>query len=84
MDHLIDVARVEVKADLLIREARIADVLTGEVYPSNAAIAGEWIAGVGEGYTEGKEVLDLSGLILCPGLINGHLHLESSLRTPAE
>ena len=84
MNHLIDVARGEVPADLLIRGARIANVLTGEVYPSNVAIAREWIAGVGSEYTEGKEVLDLSGLILCPGLINGHLHLESSLLTPAE
>jgi adenine deaminase len=84
MDHLIDVARGQVPADLLLKGARIANVLTGEVHPANVAIAGEWIAGVGLEYTEGKEVLDLSGLILCPGLINGHLHLESSLLTPAE
>jgi adenine deaminase len=84
MDHLVDVARGEVPADLLLKGARMANVLTGEVYPANVAIAAEWIAGVGKEYTEGKEVLDLSGLILCPGLINGHLHLESSLLTPAE
>jgi adenine deaminase len=84
MDHLIDVARGEVPADLLLKGARIANVLNGEVYPVNVAIAGEWIAGVGEEYSEGREIVDLSGLILCPGLINGHLHLESSLLTPAE
>jgi len=84
VNHLIDVARGEVAADLLLRGARIANVLTGEVYPANVAIAGEWIAGVGEEYNEGREIVDLSGLILCPGLINGHLHLESSLLTPAE
>jgi adenine deaminase len=84
MDHLIDVARGEVPADLLLVNARIANVLTGEVYPANLAIAGEWIAGVGKEYSEGKQVQDLSGLILCPGLINGHLHLESSLLTPSE
>lgn len=84
MNHLIDVARGEVPADLLLKGARMANVLTGEVYPANVAIAGERIAGVGKEYTEGKEVLDLSRLILCPGLINGHLHLESSLLTPAE
>jgi adenine deaminase len=82
--HLIDVAKGEVPADLLLANARIANVLTGEVYPANVAVAGKWIAGVGQEYTEGREVLDLSGLILCPGLINGHLHLESSLLTPAE
>lgn len=84
LEHLIDVARGEVAADLLLKGGRIANVLTGEVYPANVAVAGEWIAGVGQEYTEGIEVLDLSGLILCPGLINGHLHLESSLLTPAE
>ena len=84
VNHSIDVARGEVPADLLLKGARIANVLTGEVYPANVAVAGEWIAGVGPEYTEGIEFLDLSGLILCPGLINGHLHLESSLLTPAE
>ncbi len=84
LEHLIDVARGEVAADLLLKGGRMANVLTGEVYPANVAVAGEWIAGVGQEYTEGIEVLDLSGLILCPGLINGHLHLESSLLTPAE
>jgi adenine deaminase len=84
LEHLIDVAKGEVAADLLLKGARIANVLTGEVYPANVAVAGEWIAGVGQEYTQGREALDLSGLILCPGLINGHLHLESSLLTPAE
>ena len=84
LTNLIDVARGNLPADLLLVNGRMANVLTGEVYPANVAVAGEWIAGVGPEYTEGREVLDLSGLILCPGLINGHLHLESSLLTPAE
>jgi len=84
LEHLIDVANGRAAADLLLKGGRMANVLTGEVYPANAAVAGEWIAGVGLEYTEGREMLDLSGLILCPGLINGHLHLESSLLTPAE
>ncbi len=83
-EHLIDVAKGEVAADLLLKGARIGNVLTGEVYPANVAVAGEWIAGVGQEYTQGIEALDLAGLILCPGLINGHFHLESSLLTPAE
>ena len=67
-----------------MRGARIVNVFTGEVYLANIAIAGEWIAGVGEDYTEGREVLDLKDLFLAPGLINGHLHLESSLLSPGE
>jgi hypothetical protein len=49
VNHLIDVARGEVPADLLLRGAQIANVLTGEVYPSNVAIAG-----VGKEYRGGK------------------------------
>jgi adenine deaminase len=84
MEHLIDVAKGDVPADLLMKGARVVNVFTGEVYPANVAISGEWIAGVGNEYCEGKEILDLAGLFLIPGLINGHLHLESSLLTPAE
>ena len=84
MEHLIDVAKGDRPADLLLRGARVVNVFTGEVYPANIAIAGEWIAGVGPDYTAGRETLNLDGLFLIPGLINGHLHLESSLLSPAE
>ena len=62
----------------------MVNVFSGEIFVTNVAIAGEWIAGVGKEYVDGKEVLDLSGLYLLPGLINGHLHLESSLLAPVE
>jgi adenine deaminase len=84
LSHLIDVAKGDVPPDLLLKGAQVVNVFSGEVYAANVAIAGEWIAGVGAEYDEGKEVLDLDGLFLLPGLINGHLHLESSLLTPAE
>ncbi len=84
MSHIIDVARGEKPADLLLTNAQMVNVFTGEVYPANVAVSDEWIAGVGEEYTEGRGVLDLQGKFLLPGLINGHLHLESSLLTPSE
>jgi adenine deaminase len=84
LNRLIDIAKGDVPADLLLKDAQVVNVFSGEVYAANVAIAGEWIAGVGKEYGEGKEVLDLEGLFLLPGLINGHLHLESSLLTPAE
>ncbi len=84
MENLIDVAQGDRPADLLLRGARVVNVFTGEIYPANIAIAGDWIAGVGEDYTEGREILDLEGSFLAPGLINGHLHLESSHLSPAE
>ena len=84
LNHLIDIAKGDVPADLLLKDAQVVNVFSGEVCAANVAIAGEWIAGVGKEYGEGKEVLDLEGLFLLPGLINGHFHLESSLLTPAE
>jgi len=84
LNHLIDVAKGDVPADLLLQGARVVNVFTGEIYPANVAIAGEWIAGLGDYYNDGKETLHLNGLFLLPGFVNGHLHLESSLLTPAE
>jgi len=84
LNRLIDIAKGDVPSDLLLKDAQVVNVFSGEVYAANVAIADEWIAGVGKEYEEGKEVLDLGGLFLLPGLINGHLHLESSLLTPAE
>jgi len=62
----------------------VVNVFSGEIYATNVAIAEEWIGGVGQEYGDGKEVIDLTGLYLLPGFINGHFHLESSLLTPAE
>ena len=84
MSHLIDIAKGDIPADLLLKDARVVNVFSGEIYRANVAIAEEWIAGVGNEYVDGKEVLDLSGLYLLPGLINGHSHLESSLLLPDE
>jgi len=84
MSHLIDIAKGDIPADLLLKDAQVVNVFSGEIYRANVAIAEEWIAGVGNEYVDGKEVLDLSGLYLLPGLINGHSHLESSLLLPVE
>jgi adenine deaminase len=84
MKHLIDVAKGDLPADILLKNARMVNVFTGEVYGTNVALAGDRIAGVGEDYREGHEILDLDGLFLLPGFISGHLHLESTLLHPAE
>ncbi len=76
--HLISVARGKLPADLVLANARVVNVLTGEIEPGNVAIYGDRIAGVGD-YYQAKEVLDLSGKYIAPGLINGHTHLESSM-----
>ncbi|MFC1911937.1 adenine deaminase [Chloroflexota bacterium] len=76
--RLISVARGEHPADLILANAGIVNTFTGEVEPGNVAIYGDRIAGVGD-YHQAKQVLDLSGKYLAPGLINGHTHLESSM-----
>ncbi|MFC2022837.1 adenine deaminase [Chloroflexota bacterium] len=65
-------------ADLVLANCQVVNVFTGEVEPGSVAICGERIAGVGE-YHWGREVLDVGGRYLTPGLINGHTHIESSM-----
>ncbi|HTQ79940.1 MAG TPA: amidohydrolase family protein, partial [Thermoanaerobaculia bacterium] len=81
--HLLAVARGDEPADLLLKDARLVDVLTGEIRRTAVAIAGGWIAGLGEGYSAREEV-DLAGLHVGPGLIDAHVHIESSLVPPAD
>lgn len=76
------VAKGEVPADLVITGARVANVFTGEWLRQEVALADGVVAGLGEGYAGPR--LDLRGSYLLPGLIDGHLHLESSLLTPRE
>jgi adenine deaminase len=76
--NLISVAKGELPADLLLANARVINVFTGQIESANVAICGNRIAGVGD-YHQAKQVLDLTGKYLAPGLINGHTHLESSM-----
>jgi adenine deaminase len=76
--ELISVARGEVPADLVLANARIVNVFSGEVEAGNVALYGERIAGVGD-YNKAKKILDLGGKYIAPGLINGHIHPESSM-----
>jgi adenine deaminase len=75
---LISVARGDSPADLVLAKARVVNVFTGEVETGNVAIYGDRIAGFGD-YHQAKQVIDLEGKYLVPGLINGHTHIESSM-----
>jgi len=76
--ELLAVARGEHPADLLLKNARVVNVFTGEVLPGSVAIYEGRVAGVGD-YEEAIEVIDLDGRYLAPGLLNGHTHIESSM-----
>jgi len=75
---LISVARGETPADLILANARVINVFSGEIEAASVAIYGKRIAGVGD-YRQAKRVLDLGGRYIAPGLINGHIHPESSM-----
>ena len=76
--RLISVAKGELPADLVLANARVVNVFTGEIESGNVAICQDRIAGIGD-YHQAKQVLDLRGSYLAPGLINGHTHIESSM-----
>jgi len=82
LKKLISVARGETPADLLLKNARIVNTFIGEIEQGDVAIYGDRIAGVGD-YDKAKEIIDLQGRFLAPGLINGHTHIESSMLHPA-
>jgi adenine deaminase len=82
LKKLISVARGEIPADLLLKNARIVNTFVGEIEQADVAIYGDRIAGVGD-YDKAKEIIDLQGRFLAPGLINGHTHIESSMLHPA-
>jgi len=82
LKKLISVARGEAPADLLLKNARIINTFTGTIEQGNVAIYGDRIAGVGD-YDNARETIDLQGSYLAPGLINGHVHIESSMLHPA-
>ena len=89
MDKLqrrIEMARGILPADLVLRNARLVNVCSGECYPADVAVADGFVIGVsgpGAGY-HGREERDLEGRWLAPGLIDGHMHIESTMLVLSE
>lgn len=79
---MIKVARGEEEADLLLKNAKVVSVFSGDIHETNVAISHSRIVGLGD-YRAKKE-MDLKGLYLCPGFIDGHVHIESSMVTVPE
>jgi len=82
LQSLIRFARGEAPAELLLANAQVINVLSGEIIPTSVAIVSSRIVGLGD--YEAQEVLDLQGAYLAPGFIDAHVHIESSLVPPAE
>jgi adenine deaminase len=80
--RLIRVARGDAPADTVLKNARLVNVRSGEIHDADIAIYGGRIAGFGD--YEAEETVDLQGRYVCPGLIDAHVHIESSMVTVPE
>jgi len=79
--RLLAAARGDESSDLLLENARLLNVFSAEIYETAIAISGSRIAGLGPGY-RAKRSLDLEGRFVAPGLIDAHVHIESSMVPP--
>lgn len=91
MSDFLPIARGDEAADLVLRNGRVINVFTGEIIDADIAIAEDTIVGVGPGELascddaarfDGEEEVDLGRRYVCPGLIDAHVHVESSMVTP--
>lgn len=80
--RIIAVAAGREKADLVLKNAKYLNVFSNEFLSGDIAVANGLIAGVGK--YDGKTEIDVSGKLVLPGFIDAHIHLESSMVTPAE
>lgn len=80
--RLIAVARGERPADLLLKNARLINTHAGEYHDADIALFGGRVAGLGS--YRARRTIDLKGRFVCPGFIDAHLHLESSMVTPPQ
>ena len=86
LQRRIKIARGEIPADLVLRNTRLVNVCSGECYAADVAIADGLVVGVseaGKGY-RGVEERDLEERWLAPGLIDGHMHIESTMLVLSE
>ncbi len=77
-EEMIRAARGEFPVDVVLKGGNLVNVLSGEIYECDIAIWRDFVVGLGKGY-HAREVVDVSGLYVSPGFIDGHVHIESSM-----
>lgn len=82
LKRLILAAQGKVPCDLLLKNAYIVDVFTGDIFLNNVGIVGDTIAGIGT-WLKGEKEIDLTHLYLVPGFIDAHMHIESTMLIPS-
>ncbi len=80
--QIIKIARGDEPADLLLQNAKVLNVFTGEIIPTHIAISHSHIVGLGD--YEAEQTVDLGGRYVAPGLIDSHVHIESAMVPPHE
>lgn len=80
--EFIKVARGDTPADLVLKNARVVNVFTGQIQETHIAILETRIVGLGDYH--GREEIDLGGRYVCPGFIDAHVHIESAMVPPNE
>ena len=83
LSSIIDSAMHRIPSDLVIRNCNVVDVYTGTVRKDSIAVKYGRIVGFGDDYS-GKEEIDAGGAYAAPGLIDAHIHIESSYLSPEE
>ncbi len=82
LEQMIDVASGRTRADIVLANARVVNVFTGEIQEGDVAIHKGFIAGVGK--YQGNATIDLKGKFVTPSFIDGHVHIESSMVMPMQ
>ncbi|WP_245447910.1 adenine deaminase [Neorhizobium sp. T6_25] len=84
-DRAVTAARGDAPFDILISGGTLVDMVTGELRPADIGLVGPVIASVHEtgSRSDAAEIIDATGMFVSPGLIDTHMHIESSMVTPA-
>ena len=83
IEKIIKTAKGAEPADLVLKNAKLVNVLSEEIYETDIAIIDDIVAGISKDY-KGLEEIDLDGAYVTPSFIDGHVHLESSMLLPSE
>jgi adenine deaminase len=83
LTQLLQIARGDAPADLALRNGKLINVYTGEIYTTDVILAADKVVALGPGYQARREI-DLAGRYVAPGFIDAHVHIESSMVTPPQ